>query len=196
MAVLSQFEDPRCASLQRLASTKDTDDVLDIADSYWADGSTGDCSDAIGKALEKGQQYASGTPVWIFFIGEISLFFVGDEASVRAAIALIEDDLKRNPDSLLAGTMHGICAKIYVALKTDDDYLAARNHLIKWYKGGIANKNNRGTVAYQIASLSQHQLNDTKTALTYYAILADEMPTDFRSHHSRIQRQKLAGESK
>lgn len=84
-----QFTNAKCASLQTLAATKDERDVLDIANAYWADGSAGDCGDAIGAALEEGQKFSIGTPIWNFFLHDVAVFFVGDEPSVRARITAL-----------------------------------------------------------------------------------------------------------
>lgn len=78
-----------CAALQQIAQTKDTDDLLDISDAYWDDGSAGDCIDAIGSALETGQLSPIGTPIWLLYIGETALYFVGDEASIRTRLSQI-----------------------------------------------------------------------------------------------------------
>lgn len=86
MPLLDQFSDARCASIQQLANAKNYEDVLDIADSYWDDGSAGDCIYAIGEALVKGMRHGAGTPVWQFYLGETAVFFIGSEASVKAKI--------------------------------------------------------------------------------------------------------------
>ena len=84
--VYDQFGSPHCALLQILAATKNDEDVWDIADAAWDDGSAGDCISAIAQALETGQQFPEETPVWYFFLGGTAYMFVGSEPDVRARI--------------------------------------------------------------------------------------------------------------
>lgn len=81
-----QFTNTQCASLQKLAVTKNYRDVLKITNAYSGGGSAGDCNNAIGAALEEGQKFPVGTPIWLFFLNDYAVFFIGDEPSVRARI--------------------------------------------------------------------------------------------------------------
>lgn len=85
----NQWDSPACAALQQIASNKDYDDVLDICDARWTDGSAGDCIDAIGQALEVGQLSTMGTPIWLIYLEETAVYFVGDEASIRTRLGQI-----------------------------------------------------------------------------------------------------------
>lgn len=121
--------------------------------------------------------------------------------SFEEAVTILEADLARNPRSILAGTMHGICARVLQALGGRVNLLRARKHLMDWLADDdgdgefelVMNQNSIRDIMFQIARLSEMELNDSETAIKYYRKLMAYTEIDERYYLCKLRIEALGG---
>ena len=109
------------------------------------------------------------------------------EQGFRAAVAVLEEDLTGQPGNPLAGTQHLLCAQLLLALSQPGDVLRARAHLQQAYAVGLVNQRRKGDVLFAVAAMSEQELGDPETALRYYQLLLDSIPTDYRMYYAKLR---------
>ncbi len=109
------------------------------------------------------------------------------EQGFRSAVMILEEDIAGHPSSPLAATLHLLCARLLMALHQPEDTLRARQHLEQAYEVGLVNQRRKGDVLYAVAAMSERELGDPETALRYYQLLEDSIPTDLRMYYAKLR---------